>query len=238
MDTYSDFTHKSCFAPKRWAHKRRYLDAMRLLAFAPTDTFLDYGCGDGYLLSLVARILPRGNIVGYEPSPSMYAVARQALGGEFDIIRDFAAIRNRSFDKIACLETMEHLPPKRLDEALRNLANILSPHGTLLISVPIEIGLSAFVKNTFRIMWGNTDNITVRTYIRSVLGLPCNMANPAFLDGLEYIFPHTCFDYRKFEGELGNYFSIAMRKFSPIMLLGGLLNNSVFYLCKSCCGCA
>ncbi len=232
MDDYAAYTYGSCFGPKRWAHRKRLADALRLLELSPNDTLLDYGCGDGALLQMALAVLPPQRLAGYEPAPSMRKLTETLQQKGVRIISDTSVLRNEKFSKVTCLEVLEHLPPGDVEEALAEIASLLAPGGLALLSVPVEIGPPAVVKNAFRWLFGNREGITLRGFVRSALGLPCRRPKPKDLDGMPYIFSHIGFDYRKFERKVADFFRIKRRVASPFPLLGPLANNVVFYVCE------
>ena len=232
MASYQEYTFRSSVAPKRWVHKKRFKQAIKLLELKPDDTLLDYGCGGGYLLELAGKIVPSDRLYGFDPSESMRKLATENLVGKTKIFANIDKLRGMKFTKIACLETLEHLPDELLHEALNTIDSLLTENGKVLISVPVEIGLSAVVKNTFRAVFGNLRHLTLKTFTRTALGLPCEREIPQDFDGLPFIYSHICFDYRRFEKLLSKVFKIKKKVFSPVPALGPILNNIVFFVCE------
>lgn len=85
--------------------------ALAELTVRGDERCLDVGCGDGYVTRLVAVQLPRGSVLGVDPSPRMIEVARAApvpsgtdvrftagdvldlpFQGEFDLVCSFNAL--------------------------------------------------------------------------------------------------------------------------------------------------
>ncbi len=231
MSFYSEQTHESRFPGKRWAHRSRFRDALKLLSLTENDTFLDFGCGDGFLLELASRKTSPDKIFGYEPSEMMRCLANERLGDSAHIFSNPTELENMKFAKISSLEVFEHLPEKELSESLGAISKMLESDGLFLVSVPIEIGISAIIKNKFRLLTGKTKNLSLGNFYRSALGLHCKRAEPERFDGLSYIFSHIGFDFRNFRKLLETQFTILKTHYSPFPILRGLANNVVYYLC-------
>jgi SAM-dependent methyltransferase len=102
------------------AFVRRYLDAL------PAATHvLDAGCGEGVLVEEYAGRL---RIEGLDENYSSSFVRRGSL-----LALPYDAAR---FDRVLCLDVLEHLSFADQPRALAELRRVLSPAGELLISVP------------------------------------------------------------------------------------------------------
>jgi ubiquinone/menaquinone biosynthesis C-methylase UbiE len=103
----------------------------------PGRDALDAGCGEGYGCKLLAAAGAR-RCVGVDIDEGTIAAARAAYadeGLEFEQ-GDIAKLpfADASFDVVTCFETIEHVPAQH--EAVAELARVLRPDGTLLISSP------------------------------------------------------------------------------------------------------
>jgi SAM-dependent methyltransferase len=108
----------------------------RLLPADTASRVLDVGCGDGRHVAEAAR---RGcRAVGLDYDPSELARARARIGRHrVDLVVGDATrlpFRNGAFDAVICTETLEHLPDDVA--AIREIARLLRPGGTLLGAVP------------------------------------------------------------------------------------------------------
>jgi len=231
MSFYSEQTHESRFPAKRWGHRKRFSDAIKLLSLTENDTFLDFGCGDGFLLELASKKISPDKIFGYEPSEMMRGLVKERLINAPHIFSNPTDPGNMKFTKISSLEVFEHLPGKELYKSLDAISKMLKPDGFFLVSVPIEIGISAIIKNKYRLLTGKTKNLSVGNFCRTALGIYCKRAEPERFDGLSYIFSHIGFDYRNFKKILETQFTILKTHYSPFPILRGLANNAVYYLC-------
>lgn len=63
----------------------RFISGVRKLAIdalnlPPGETVLDAGCGTGWCLPMLAqRVGPKGQVIGFEPSPDMLALAQSRV---------------------------------------------------------------------------------------------------------------------------------------------------------------
>lgn len=102
------------------ARVRRYLDAL------PSSTrVLDAGCGEGVLVEEYAARLA---IEGLDPNYESPVVRRGSL-----LALPYA---DGTFDRVLCLDVLEHLSYAEQPVALGELARVLKPDGELLVSVP------------------------------------------------------------------------------------------------------
>lgn len=109
MSSYSSQTIYNKSRLKRFSHLRRYRLGVELLELKDKDRILDYGTGDGYFIS---QLLATGKdifIAGYEPSYSMYNEIALKPKANLKLTNDLRDISSYKFNKIICLEVLEHL---------------------------------------------------------------------------------------------------------------------------------
>ncbi|HLS84127.1 MAG TPA: bifunctional 2-polyprenyl-6-hydroxyphenol methylase/3-demethylubiquinol 3-O-methyltransferase UbiG [Arenimonas sp.] len=116
--------------PARLGYLRRHVElAGRRL--------LDLGCGGGLLSEAMAR--EGAQVVGADLSPELVDVAKlhlleSGLKVDYRLVsaEELAAVEPASFDAIACMEMLEHVPDP--GAVLQACATLLKPGGRLLLS--------------------------------------------------------------------------------------------------------
>ncbi len=111
----------------------------------------DFGCSNGYILSLILEREPLGSEVsyfGFDHSDELLTLARESSDKairyhRFDLNGEDEEWRDR-FDVVLCLETIEHTGDYRA--AVANLYRACRPGGTIVISVPNEKGVPGLLK--------------------------------------------------------------------------------------------
>jgi len=236
MSDYEKMTVGSSSAIKRFSHGRRYRTTLKLLDVGWGDSVLDFGAGDGHLLSMIADTAPQAvDLFAYEPVESMFkqlcdSLLASAAPGRTAIhpIHNLLYLRG-GFDRIACCEVLEHLPEVVRREALYTIRRMLDPDGFAVVSVPIEVGTASLLKNAARLAIGQAHpGTTAANLFRSFFGLP--IARPA-QDG--FIPSHIGFYYQVLEQEFEDAgLRIVRRKFSPFPWLHRFVNSQVFYVLR------
>ncbi len=95
---------------------------------------LDIGCGEGYLLALVAALRPGWSLHGLDHDPRRVASARAALGDEVALqVGDARAVDLPVCDVVTCLDVLHYQEPAAQDALLRRLYACLRPGGMLLV---------------------------------------------------------------------------------------------------------
>jgi len=109
--------------------------ADRIAAMAP-DSFLDAGCGEGFVAKMLRERMPGLALTGFDFDPAAVKLAQAANpGAEFTTASIFdIPYPDDSFDVVGCFEVLEHqtdpLP------ALRELARVA--RRAVIVSVPHE----------------------------------------------------------------------------------------------------
>jgi SAM-dependent methyltransferase len=107
-----------------------------LLPTGAASRVIDVGCGDGRHIAEAAR---RGCFaVGLDYDAGELRKARERIGAlRVDLVLGDASrlpFRDGAFDAAICTETLEHLPDDA--SAMREIARVLRPGGTLLGAIP------------------------------------------------------------------------------------------------------
>ncbi len=124
-----------------WFEERNNLISWAMKKYAPDcRSFLEVGCGTGFVLRRIAEDFPKASITAVEYYDSALPIARERCPRA---AISYADIKNLpfegEFDVVGCFDVLEHIPDDI--EALRNLKKSLKPGGLLLVSVPQHMWL-------------------------------------------------------------------------------------------------
>ncbi len=224
-DEYARGTHAHNRSAFRFSHQRRFVHALRLLEARPDTRILDYGSGDAFLLDLLSAKVPLAKLVALEPLEYLRAqIEARFAERPIQILTATKQLPDHCFDRIACLEVLEHLQDEHVLSTLAELRRLLTPDGIVVVSVPIEIGAPALIKyGLARLLTGSDRRHTWREVLRATFGLPVPR------NQVDAFIPHKGFDYRKLRDILNRYFDIEREVFSPIPCLRGLLNAQALW---------
>ena len=128
---------KSDRAVQRFWHEAKFRLIERVAMPGKHERVLDAGCGSGtisYFLSQHA-----GNVVGMDSNPSAINFATTAydrpnLGFRLGQFEDLTA--DKPFDKIYCIEVIEHLYEQQVTEVLSLFHKLTNPGGQLFLTTP------------------------------------------------------------------------------------------------------
>ncbi|CAN5774667.1 hypothetical protein BH20CHL4_BH20CHL4_06130 [soil metagenome] len=109
--------------------------AAKVLESAP-DSFLDAGCGEGFVSRYLLERSPGLDIAGFDWNPGSVALARASNPAESYLVADITRLpfHDKSFDVAGCFEVLEHLHTPR--QALRELVRV--SRSAVILSVPHE----------------------------------------------------------------------------------------------------
>ncbi|MDD4628824.1 MAG: class I SAM-dependent methyltransferase [Candidatus Peribacteraceae bacterium] len=225
---YSQHTLGSRNPLKRWLHRQRFAASVRLLGLSSCHSFLDYGCGNGELSAQIARLYPALRIIAYDPAEELYLQAVRKLSDfpNVKVIRSLDAVEG-TFDRIACLETVEHLPTTELERVFTNIHRLLVEGGLCLFTFPIEHGLISLIKNLYRAVSGRDPYVSFGRAVRSLFGLRVERESARSLSDCRYLFSHIGFDCRTMIDAIGNHFSIHQVAVLPAGFICCGLGNGV-----------
>ncbi len=192
-------------------HRMRVRQILSEVRAIPTGTsYADVGCGAGSITQrIVEQIQPR-QAVGYDANPAMIRSGSTLFPSISFQVWDFTrqAAPAEKYDLVTCFETLEHVIDR--ERALNNLLQITA--GTLLVTVPVELGLLGACKFTGKMLLGRKP-LTVE-HSGSALGYLSDLVrrrdigryrtSPTATEwGHEWV-SHTGFDYRKVDEYLQN----------------------------------
>lgn len=189
-------------------------------------TILDAGCGDGINLHGLARLASNNKwdikITGLDYNPLRVERACKLTGISEVIQGNLLQLpfENGSFDIILCNHVIEHIPEYEL--ALQELARVTKPKGRLILAVPNEGCLLAWLRNHIfqPSIAKNTDHVNFFT--------ADTFSNAIFLSGIQLIdlqregffIPHLSIHSFIMAKKIGRGFFAIMRKIFPSQAAG------------------
>ena len=109
-------------------------EALAPLTLIGTERVLDIGCGQGKVTAEIAARVPRGRVVGVDPSRDMidFATAHfDAANLRFEVGDARALTFNAEFDCVVSFNALHWVPDQ--DAALQSIRRALSPNGRALL---------------------------------------------------------------------------------------------------------
>ena len=140
------YAQKQLLSPSRlvrWSHGSRFRLARELVAPFAGRRLLDYGCGDGTFLAFVQDLFPEA--LGVDVAADQIADCASRFAGSPGIAFLPTSSLNdprhlNRYELVVCMEVLEHCPDDIQVSVLDQMLAVTSPGGTVVISVPIEIG--------------------------------------------------------------------------------------------------
>ncbi|HEY4308036.1 MAG TPA: class I SAM-dependent methyltransferase [Pirellulales bacterium] len=206
---YSKSTVNSRNLVKRWLHRSRLDASVKLLDVKRRSRILDYGCGSGELTRRISAAYPSTQIVAFDPAEDLFRQAQRRLADCTNVlVSNSLDLLPGAFDRVACLEVLEHLPPVELEAALLDIRVALAADGQCLFTFPIEHGAMSLAKNVYRITTGGDPYPSLTSTARAFFGLPVPRQPSASLNNCSYIYSHLGFDCRAMLSTIANVFAI------------------------------
>jgi len=236
--SYAEITFRDKNPVKRWLQRQRLVSAMKLCSTSirPLETICDFGAGNGELCKSLADHYPNAKIICYEPTPRLLLEARENLSSiaNVEFFQDIRSIVSGTLDLLFCLEVFEHLPPEETTDALQTISDLLKPDGTVIIGVPVEVGVPALYKGIFR-MWrrygafdANMKNVVLAFLLRPPSARPVSEIAPGFRFHSE----HMGFDFRRFKETVSSNFKLKRVSVSPFPVLGSWLMPEIYIVAE------
>ena len=124
-------------AAQRFWHEAKFRLIERIALPAKHERVLDAGCGSGTISHFLSR--HAGHVVGIDSNPAAIDYAKHAYqipNLEFRL-GQFGDLKNEeSFDKIYCIEVIEHLYENQVAEILSLFRRLTNPQATLFLTTP------------------------------------------------------------------------------------------------------
>jgi 2-polyprenyl-3-methyl-5-hydroxy-6-metoxy-1,4-benzoquinol methylase len=149
--------HSAIYRSRRilhWHHRARLRQVIsEATRFREASSVADIGCSNGYVTNQLSEVCD-GDVYGFDYLPELVDSARSAYS-HIDFQR---ADLNRQikwkqeFELVCCLETLEHVG--NLPLALENVFAAVQDGGTLIVSVPVEIGAWGLAKYLLKTLHG------------------------------------------------------------------------------------
>lgn len=219
--SYDEQTINSPNPLARFSHRRRLAKSIALVAAHPgVQRLLDYGCGSGDFLRALQQSTPL-QAIGYEPFMLERAHEQLPIHNNLEAIREIAP-----FDLITVFETIEHLTRDELMAFLVQAKDLLSPHGRILFSAPIEIGPALLLKTLNRASRAKRwpPELSLRELAAAcLLGIPQTRAENIKIS-------HQGFDFRQAITDLQHHFGpVEIASYGPLPTGTWYGNSQVFF---------
>lgn len=242
------YAQKQLLSPSglvRWSHGSRFRVARELVAPFAGQQLLDYGCGDGTFLAQVQDLFPAAVGVDVDAKQLIDCVVRfaGAPGIEFFSTNDLTDPQHRNrYGIVVCMEVLEHCPDDVQVVVLDQIVDATAPGGTVVISVPIEIGPPLLAKQSARALValrGLSEYATRERYqAAELVRMLFAGAETAFPreeytgDGGSRFTGHKGFNWRRLQRTIEQRLVVERRLFSPLPLLGAWMNSQVWFVCR------
>lgn len=136
IDTSNFRKHTHANPIQRALINRFHRRLMAQIAGLAPASFLDAGCGEGFVTDILRRRFPGLKVTGFDFNPASVELARAKNPGAAFLTADIRDLPfdDGGFDVVGCFEVLEHLPDP--GAALRELARVTNRAAVL--SVPHE----------------------------------------------------------------------------------------------------
>ena len=249
------YAQKQLFCKDRivtWSHTSRFRLARKLVTPYAGSKLLDYSCGDGTFLALVHDLFPCA--AGMDIDPQQTDECRQRFmmySGLTFLLTD--ALNNgghdHAYDVLTCMEVLEHCLDDELTVVITRLRRLVSNSGTVIISVPIEVGPSLIGKQIVRTIAGwrrlggyqYTEKYAFHEFWAMVFaGTRTSIKRPVYReklsDGrLNAFHGHKGFNWKSLRCRVSESFDIQRTCFSPLPWSRGLLCSQAWLICQPWC---
>jgi SAM-dependent methyltransferase len=231
-----------------WSHRSRFELGLRLARELGGRRVLDYGCGDGTFLAMLAEADGASSgrqCTGAELKPSIVEDCRKRFASrqglrfvEVDALE--GAEHRHAYELLVCMEVLEHVLD--VEAVLERFQRLVAPHGRLLISVPVETGLPLLVKQTARRLAGwrgigdyaSTSAYSLQELAASLLpGQRQHITRPVYKDpdGGDF-HDHKGFNWNRLRTQLARRFEVERVLGSPLPWLPPHLGSQAWFVAR------
>ena len=128
---------KSGPAAQRFWHEAKFRLIERVAIPSKSERVLDAGCGSGTISQFLS--LHAGEVVGVDSSPAAISFASNTYDApnlQFRLGQFGDLLANKPFDRIYCIEVIEHLYESQATEVLSLFHEMTTPGGQLFLTTP------------------------------------------------------------------------------------------------------
>jgi SAM-dependent methyltransferase len=227
-----------------WSHQSRFDKALGLIG-QRTNLLLDYGCGDGTFLALARDRIKQGH--GADVDANQIDGCRERLATyeelQFFVTEELSGgEHNGKYDVVTCMETLEHCTEEVVEEVLADIARLCASDGKVIISVPVEVGPSFFVKQSVRALarrkgvssYNLQESYPVRDAVKMVLAdKHTAIARPVYGEPPLVGHSHYGFNWRRLRERVAAHLTVDRTLFTPLGALGGWVSSQAYFVCRS-----
>jgi len=228
----------------RWSHSARFRLAMKLVGSDRAGKLLDYGCGDGTFLGMVADRF--ATCTGADVAPDQLDDCRRRFTAfpsvDFRLVSELTRTEHsHAYAVVTCMETLEHCLDQTVERVLADLERLCAPDGTIVISVPIETGPAFLIKHVVRSLAARRGLGDYAQYERYSLGDARRMAfatertamaRPVYGGPDSPYHSHYGFNWRRLRTAIAQQLVVERIRFSPAGFLGGWFSSQVWFVCR------
>ncbi len=220
----------------RWSHGSRFVLARGLVRSLGGRSLLDYGCGDGTFVKKVRDLVDRCVASDVVPCDLSHLPDVTFVG-----VRDLDETHAGRYDLVFCMEVLEHCVAADVEKVLDDLQRLVAPGGTVVISVPIEIGPTLLGKQTLRRLLGArklgdyqwTEPYSARAMIKMLFADEHTAIDrPTSSEGQWYWHSHFGFNWRALKPKVESRFVLSEERFSPLPWTRGYVSSQAWFICK------
>lgn len=226
---------------KRFSHKSRFKESAKLLNSYKDNhntSILDFGSGNGYFIKYLIDKKFIFDFSAYDADPEDKQITEMKKLffdnniENVNIYNDYNLIQKK-FNIISCLETLEHFNQIDQKKLLIQMKNLLNEDGIILISVPIEVYFSGFLKMIFRFLINQSqENSSISNIFNTLFGRPINSIDnikTLKTQDMQYRNTHVGFYYFNLINLIKSLnFKIEEIRYSPFPFLKSYLNSQIF----------